>query len=422
VVFNHTAEWDETGPTISFRGLDNHVYYILQADAFRYANYTGCGNTVNCNHSVVRRLIRDCLRHWVSEYHVDGFRFDLASVLARGEDGAPLRDAPILWEIESDPALAGTKLIAEAWDAAGLHQVGDFTGDRWAEWNDRFRDDVRRFLRGDAGTVRNLGWRMGGSFDVFRNKPSYVSPRSINLLTCHDGFTLADLVAYNDKHNEANGEANRDGTNDNLSWNGGVEGATSDARILALRRRQIKNGLALLLLARGTPMLLGGDELGRTQQGNNNAYCQDNEISWFDWRMVEQNADLLRFARGLIALRQSCAALTREIPLRDRHYEQLLEEGITFHGVQLEQPDWGHDSHSLAWQVHGQDGAGDIYIIANAYSAPLDFALPPGVRWQRLVDTSLSTPEDCLPRLSAPPVTTPRYRAGPRSVVVLASS
>ncbi|MFH1086296.1 MAG: glycogen debranching protein GlgX, partial [Chloroflexota bacterium] len=289
VVFNHTAEGDATGPWISFRGLENAAYYILGEDRRHYANYTGTGNTVNGNHSVVRRLIGECLRYWVQEFHVDGFRFDLASALSRNERGEPITDSPILWEIESDPALAGTKLIAEAWDAAGLYQLGAFTGERWAEWNGRFRDDVRRFVRGDEGAVRDFAWRMIGSFDIFRNKPNYSSHRSINYVTCHDGFSLADLVSYAAKHNEANGEGNRDGADENYSANYGVEGPSEDPGISALRRRQMKNLIALLMTARGTPMLLGGDELGRTQGGNNNAYCQDNEVSWYDWRLLAHN-------------------------------------------------------------------------------------------------------------------------------------
>ncbi len=419
VVFNHTGESDETGPTICFRGLDNCVYYMLKPDRRFYQNYSGCGNTLNCNHSVVRRMIRENLRYWVREFHVDGFRFDLASVLSRDEKGEPIQNSPILWEIESDPVLAGTKLIAEAWDAAGLYQVGSFTGDRWAEWNGRFRDDLRRFVRGDLGTVRDLAWRMTGSFDVFRNKPSYVSYRSINYVTCHDGFTLADLVSYNRKHNEANGEDNRDGTDDNLSWNCGVEGPTDDAKVLRLRRRQMKNLIALLLVARGTPMLLGGDEFARTQGGNNNAYCQDNAISWFDWRLLEQNADMHRFVRGMIALRRRHPTLTTERALNGRSYEQALRDGVIFHGVKLGQPDWAYHSHSLAMRLHGVAGDVDFYVIANAYSEALEFELPTDTRWRRVVDTSLDAPEDLVEEGNAPLRNTPSYRVGARSVVIL---
>ena len=419
VVFNHTAEGNDTGPTIFFRGLENVAYYMLQADRRYYHDFTGAGNTVNCNHSIVRRLIRQCLRHWVQVYHIDGFRFDLASVLSRNEEGEPVRDSPSLWEIESDPMLAGTKLIAEAWDAAGLYQVGSFTGDRWAEWNGRFRDDIRRFVRGDLGTVRDFAWRMTGSFDIFREKPSYSSHRSINYITCHDGFTLADLVSYNEKHNEANGEENRDGMDANYSWNCGVEGPTTDAEVLALRRRQMKNFFTLLMMARGTPMLLGGDEMGRTQGGNNNAYCQDNETSWYDWRLLEENAALYRFLRGMIALRRRHATLTRDHVLGRRHYEEALRDGVTFHGVQLEQPDWGHYSHSLAIQFHGVGGDVSLYLIANAYTGPLTFELPRKIRWRRVVDTSLPSPQDLVAEDDAPLVTTSHYTARARSVVVL---
>src|SRR5215467_5562191 len=284
VVYNHTTEGNEDGPTICFRGLANETYYILAEDKSRYADYTGCGNTLNANESIVRRLIIDSLRYWVSEMHVDGFRFDLASILSRDQHGRPLPNPPVLWDIESDPLLAGTKLIAEAWDAAGLYQVGSFIGDRWSEWNGRFRDDVRRFLKGDNGSVRGVAARILGSPDIYGHKQREAE-QSINFVTCHDGFTLNDLVSYNDKHNEANGENNRDGFDANLSWNCGVEGPTDDPKVEALRNRQIKNFFALELLSAGTPMLLMGDEVRRTQRGNNNAYCQDSEVSWFDWTL-----------------------------------------------------------------------------------------------------------------------------------------
>ena len=296
VVFNHTAEGDESGPTLSFRGLENRAYYMLEADQARYANYSGCGNTFNGNHSIARRLIIDCLRYWVEEMHVDGFRFDLASVLSRDEWGQPLKSPQTLWTIESDPLLAGTKIIAEAWDAAGLYQVGSFIGHRWAEWNGQFRDDVRRFVKSDRGTVPKLAARLAASPDLYP-QPDREPNRSINFITCHDGFTLNDLVSYNFKHNVANGQHNADGPDTNFSWNCGVEGPTDDPAIEALRLRQIKNLLAILFLSQGTPMLLMGDEVRRTQRGNNNAYCQDNELSWFDWRDVERHADVLRFVR-----------------------------------------------------------------------------------------------------------------------------
>ncbi len=420
VVFNHTAEGDENGPTISFRGLENSTYYMLTEDQREYLDFTGCANTVNANHSIVRRLIRDCLRHWVQTYHIDGFRFDLASALSRDSQGRPITNSPILWEIESDPVLAGTKLIAEAWDASGLYQLGGFTGDRWAEWNGRFRDDVRRFFRGDPGTVRDLAWRMTGSFDLFRKKVSYTSHRSINFVTAHDGFTLADLVSYNRKNNAANGEDNRDGTDHNHSWNCGVEGPTDDPAVLALRARQMRNLLATTLLARGTPMLLGGDEFGRTQRGNNNAYCQDNEISWFDWTLADENAALVRFARNMIALRQRHPTLTTAHKMNGKSYDAMLYDGVTFHGVHLNQPDWGYHSHSLAMHFHAVSSDTGLYLIMNAYYEPLTFDLPRDKRWRRLIDTSLASPDDIVEdEQHALLLTEDRYRAAPHSVVVL---
>jgi glycogen operon protein len=285
VVYNHTAEGDHTGPTLCFRGIDNATYYILEAGGSRYADFTGCGNTLNGNQPIVRRMIVDSLRYWVEEMHVDGFRFDLASILARDPSGHPLPNPPVLWDIESDPALAGTKLIAEAWDAAGLYQVGSFIGDAWKEWNGRFRDDVRDFLRGENGSVRRLADRLVGSPEIYGCEEREIE-QSVNVVTCHDGFTLSDLVSYNEKHNEANRESNRDGTNDNRSWNWGVEGPTDEQAVEALRNRQVKNALTVTLMSLGMPMILMGDEVRRTQQGNNNAYCHDDESTWFDWSLA----------------------------------------------------------------------------------------------------------------------------------------
>ena len=315
VVFNHSAEGDDKGPTISFRGLDNRAYYIL--DGYRrYANFTGCGNTLKANHPVVRRLILDALRHWVSEMHVDGFRFDLASVLSRDTDGNPLHNAPAVWDIESDPVLAGSKLIAEAWDAAGLYQVGRFVGDSWKEWNGKFRDDVRSFLRGDPGRVSHFANRLLASPDLYEQKQREPE-QSVNFVTCHDGFTLNDLVTYEVKHNEANGEENRDGSDHELSWNCGVEGPSDDPAVEQLRNRQVKNFLAVNLLSAGVPMILMGDEMRRTQRGNNNAWCQDNETSWLDWSLRKTHADVHRFLRRLIRLRSSVHP--GPAPLRDAH-------------------------------------------------------------------------------------------------------
>ena len=292
VVFNHTAEGNHEGPSFCFRGIDNSIYYILEDDKTYYSNYSGTGNTLNANQPIVRRMIIDSLHFWVTEMHVDGFRFDLASILSRDEKGRPIENPPVLWDIESDPVFAGVKLIAEAWDAAGLYQVGSFIGDSWKEWNGRFRDDVRSFMKGDEGTVSKLVTRLVGSPDMYSHKEREPE-QSINFVTCHDGFTLNDLVSYNSKHNEANKEENRDGNNDNLSWNCGIEGPTDDAAVEALRNRQVKNFLTLTLLSIGAPMILMGDEVRRTQYGNNNAYCQDNELSWFDWSLIEKHATFI---------------------------------------------------------------------------------------------------------------------------------
>jgi len=419
VVFNHTAEGDHTGPTISFRGLENGAYYILEADRAFYADYTGCGNTVNANHSIVRRMIIDCLRAWVMEMHVDGFRFDLASVMARDERGRPLENPPILWAIESDPVLAGTKIIAEAWDAAGLYQVGSFIGHRWAEWNGQFRDDVRRFVRGDAGTVVRLAARITGSPDLYQ-QPGREPNRSINFVTCHDGFTLNDLVSYDEKHNQANGEGNRNGTDVNFSWNCGVEGPTDDPAVESLRLRQIKNFLVILLISQGTPMLLMGDEVRRTQHGNNNAYCQDNELSWFDWRALERHAGLLRFTRNLIHFTQAL-----DIFREERFWVASSEDNaahITWHGVRLGQPDWGHDSHSLAFTLRHPHGGDHLHVMLNAYWEPLVFELPPlqaGECFYRIVDTALLSPDDFCEPDAAPPIEGNQYRVEAHSAVVL---
>jgi len=411
VVFNHTAEGDEAGPTLCFRGLENRAYYILESDRSRYANYTGCGNSLNGNHSIVRRMIMDCLRHWVGAMHVDGFRFDLASVLARDEWGQPLRSPPILWEIESDPVLAGTKIIAEAWDAAGLYQTGSFVGHRWAEWNGQFRDTARQFARGDPGMAERMAARLTGSRDLFP-QPDREPNRSINFVTCHDGFTLNDLVSYDRKHNEANGQDNADGTEANFSWNCGAEGEAADPAIESLRLRQIKNLLTILLVSEGTPMLLMGDEVRRTQRGNNNAYCQNNETSWFDWGGVSEQAGLLRFVRGLVHFNRGQAVFNEE-----RFWAVGTE--IVWHGVRLGQPDWSPHSHSLTFTLRGAAGE-QLHVMLNAYWEPLTFELPPlerGAQWQRVVDTALPSPADfCDPPV---PVDAGDYRAEARSVVVL---
>ncbi len=465
VVFNHTAEGDRHGPTLSLRGLANRAYYLLDNNGATYANYSGCGNTLNGNQSIVRRLIRECLRYWVAEMHVDGFRFDLASVLSRDEHGQPLENPPILWSIESEPVLAGTKIIAEAWDAGGLYQVGSFIGSRWGELNGRFRDDVRRFLKGDTHTVSSFAARIAASPDIYP-QPDRGPNRSINFITSHDGFTLNDLVSYNDKHNEANGEDNRDGTNDNYSWNCGTEGPTDDAAVEALRQQQIKTFLTTLLTAQGTPMLLMGDEVRRTQDGNNNAYCQDNEVSWFDWDLVQTQAGLLRFVRGLIHFIQSheifqqnrfwtisdgngtpglaeptatLAPLPAQIPSdgnreQDRlwhrdiyHMQPAVPEEkppaqIVFHGTRLHHPDTSDHSHSLAYELILPKNGEHLHVMLNAYWEPLSFELPPlsaSMHWHRLVDTAQPAPDDFCPSPEAPRVTTTTYRVEARSAVIL---
>jgi glycogen operon protein len=420
VVFNHTAEGDHGGPTLSFRGLDNSTYYILEPDRSRYANYGGTGNSLNANHPVVRRMILDSLRYWVDEMHVDGFRFDLASVLERDESGNLMPNPPVLWDIDSDPCLAGTKLIAEAWDAAGLYQVGSFIGDSWKEWNGRFRDDVRSFFRGDKGSVVPLADKLVGSPQIYGHKEREAE-QSVNFVTCHDGFTLNDLVSYNQKHNEANGENNRDGMNDNRSWNCGIEGPSNDPEVEKLRNRQVKNFFTVTMVSLGLPMILMGDEVRRTQLGNNNAYCQDNEISWFDWRLLREHADVHRFVRLLNARRQECDVKPDAPHLS---LNQLLRKAIrTWHGVKLGQPDWSPGSHSLAFTAEARTGKLFFHTILNAYWEPLDFELPPPGKeddgWRRWVDTSLDSPQDIVEVQTAPLVTTRAYRAGPRSVVVL---
>ncbi len=418
VVFNHTAEGDERGPTLCFRGIDNPTYYILEDSGSRYANYTGCGNTLNANHPVVRRLIVDSLRYWVEDMHVDGFRFDLASILTRDASGHPLPNPPVLWDIESEPALAGTKLLAEAWDAAGLYQVGSFVGDAWKEWNGRFRDDVRNFFRGEPGSLRRIADRIVGSPEIYGHKQREAE-QSVNFVTCHDGFTLNDLVSYNQKHNEANGEDNRDGANDNGSWNCGVEGASDDPAVEKLRNRQVKNFLTVTLMSLGVPMILMGDEVRHTQGGNNNAYCQDNEISWFDWTRVKQHADVHRFVSLLNARR-----LLREVEHEQQRVSltALIEQANkAWHGVKLNQPDWGDGSHSVALSAELKREGLHFHFILNAYWEPLEFELPrlESGTWQRWIDTALDSPNDIVTWQTASAVSDLTYRAEARSVVML---
>ncbi|WP_372404660.1 glycogen debranching protein GlgX [Streptomyces luteireticuli] len=409
VVFNHTAEGNENGPVISFRGLDNATYYML-TPAGEYYNFSGTGNTVNCNHPVVRGFILDCLRHWVAEYHIDGFRFDLAAILDRAPDGTPLANPPLLEQLAHDPVLGHCKLIAEAWDAAGLYEVGTFPSyGRWAEWNGKYRDTVRRFLKGDAGTVGELATRVVGSPDLYTGRGTTAS---VNFVTAHDGFTLHDLVSYNDKHNEANGEGNADGANDNHSWNCGVEGPTEDPDILRLRMRQMKNAMAILLTSQGVPMLLAGDELARTQHGNNNTYCQDNELSWTDWTLRGTHAELHRFVRRLIAFR-------RAHPVLRRPCHPGAE--VTWHGVRAGEPDWSESGRLLAVTRSSDDE--QIYVAMNTHWEFHDLELPSpreGGVWHLVADTAAEHPDDIRVPGDEQPLTVPgRYRIAPRSTVIL---
>ena len=374
VVFNHTAEGNESGPTISYRGIDNSVYYLLKPDG-SYYNFSGVGNTFNCNHPVVRVVLLDCLRYWVSEYHIDGFRFDLASSMGRDPEGRPDPDPPLLEVLAYDPLLAHTKLIAEAWDAGGLYQVGSFPAyGRWAEWNGRFRDDVRRFVKGDDGLVGVMAARIQGSPDIYGDR----GPRaSVNFITAHDGFSLRDLVSYNHKHNLANGEDNRDGMDENLSWNCGWEGASDDPAVKDLRRRQMKNFLSILLLSQGVPMLTMGDEIGHSKAGNNNSYCHDDNINYLDWSALRKNLPLFNFVRHLIALRKAHPVLRRRAYLKHQPAAEpkgsQFAECISFHGVEPWSPDWSHESRQLAVMFCGAETDDDetaadiVYLALNAY-------------------------------------------------------
>jgi glycogen operon protein len=432
VVFNHTGEGDDRGRTYSFRGLDNELYYLL-GPAGNYLNFSGCGNTVNCNHPIVRELILTSLRFWVGDMHVDGLRFDLASVLGRDRHGNVLVEPPVVEMIAEDALLADTKLIAEPWDAGGLYQVGHFPyGRRWSEWNGRYRDDVRRFWRGEPGVSSALATRVCGSADLYQ--PSGRKPHhSINFVTCHDGFTLWDLVSYNHKHNEANGEGNRDGMDENLSWNGGVEGPTDDPEVLSLRSRQARNLMATLLLSQGVPMLLAGDEFLRSQRGNNNAWCQDNEISWLDWQDRERHGDFWRFVQMLIALRKRHPALRRREFFRGSGAIGHRSPDIIWHGTEPYQPDFGSASRTLAFALDGSRTARlpsgerdcDFYVACNAWIDPLTFRIPhspTGRPWRRVIDTALPSPEDIVDLGTGPVVPFDRlYPVRAHSMIVLIS-
>jgi isoamylase len=405
VVFNHTAEAGGDGPVISFRGLDNTIYYLLDPETRDYLNFSGCGNTMNCNHPLVRSLIMDCLHYWVTEMHVDGFRFDLASILGRDRQGWVLANPPMVEQIAEDPVLAHTKIIAEAWDAAGLYQVGSFsTSSRWAEWNGRYRDEVRAFMSGQEGATAALATRLAGSSDLYQGSLRHPF-NSINYITCHDGFTLADLVSYTRKHNFRNGENNRDGSDHNLSWNSGVEGETADPEINRLRTRRIRTFATILLLSQGVPMIVAGDEFGRSQGGNNNAYCQDNEISWVDWGLTEKNGELLRFFRLLIALRKMHAAFRRS------DFFEAGTAAISWHDTSGAPADWSSSAKTLAFLLRGTAAAtpadDDFYVMFNAQLLPRRFQLPMMVAdhpWRLLIDTAATPPGDIIPEAEAPPL------------------
>lgn len=429
VVFNHTGEGDQNGPTFSFRGIENSVYYMLNPDNLtEYSNYSGVGNTLNCNHPIVRRLVLDSLRYWAGTMHVDGFRFDLASILSRDELGRPTPNPPLPWEIEADPILQHTNLIAEAWDAGGLYQVGGFPGERWSEWNGMFRDDVRQFVRGDYGMVGIMASRVLGSPDLYELR-GRESVQSINFVTCHDGFTINDLVTYSRKHNEANGESGRDGHDNNLSANYGIEGPSDDPEIERIRNRQVKNMLAILFLSQGTPMLLGGDEFRRSQHGNNNAYAQDNDISWFDWSSMRRHEDVFRFTKLLIEFRKAHPSLRRRKYLLGVDAPANADpEGFTrieWHGVRIGQADFSQSSRVLAFTLTEAVDDVAIHVMMNFHHASLHFELPPpppGRTWRRAIDTYEVTPNDIVEVEQERPYFGTTYQVQDRAISVMTLS
>ena len=425
VVFNHTSEAGSDGPVISFRGIGGKSFYHLDPnDKSILRDYTGCGNTVNANHPLVARFIISCLEYWVREMHVDGFRFDLASAMARGENGEVLQDPPVLWGIELSEQLIKTKLIAEAWDAAGLYQVGSFPGYRWAEWNGRYRDIVRQFVRGDKGLLSELATRISGSSDLYEYQ-GRLPINSINFVTCHDGFTLHDLFSYNQKHNEANGEDNRDGCSNNLSYNSGVEGDTDNAEIVALRKKQAKNVFAILLLSQGVPMLLAGDELLHSQKGNNNGYCQNNDLSWIDWNLTETNADHLRFVQLMVALRKRHPAIMRRRFLTGRSIDEHHLPDIVWHGSELNQPLWSdHDARLLAFTLASTDHEeSDLHIVMNMSDEMIAVKLPEieAKKWCVAVDTSKQSPNDIILPEHQKTYEETHYQVNNKSVLILES-
>jgi glycogen operon protein len=426
VVFNHTGEGQEKSPTISFRGLDNKTYYMLQPDG-RYQNFSGCGNTMNCNNPVVRNMVLDSLRYWVSEYHIDGFRFDLASIMGRDSAGQPLANPPLLEALAYDPILGKCKLIAEAWDAGGLYQVGSFPAyQRWSEWNDQYRDTLRRWLKGDMGQVRETALLIQGAPNMYADRGPTAS---INFITAHDGFSLADLFSYNDKHNLANGEKNLDGHNHNYSWNCGFEGPSKDPRIQRLRRRLMKNGMAILLVSQGVPMILMGDEVAHTKKGNNNTYCQDNELSWFDWTRLESEADMLRFVKLCIQFRQAHRVLRNRFYFQNQDAINSGYPDISWHGVEAWRPDWSDASRTLAFMLCGQHvPAGKkpddyIYVGMNMHWERHAFQLPrlpKSRKWRLFADTGLPSPREiCQPGAESLLSDQDQYTMEERSVIIL---
>ena len=422
VVFNHTAEGDNLGPVFSFKGIDNSIYYHLESDKQYYSNYSGCGNTFNCNHPISQKLILDCLKYWVREMHIDGFRFDEGSILSRDTDGKVMKYPPVIWQIELDDALGDIKVIAEAWDAAALNQVGYFPGPRWAEWNGYYRDEIRRFVKGDPGLVDRVASRIAGSPDLYQSESRFPI-NSVNFVTCHDGFTLNDLVSYNCKHNEANGENNRDGIDNNLSWNYGFEGDTNDPEIEFLRERQIKNFASILLMSVGIPMICMGDEIRRTQKGNNNAYCQDNEISWFDWNLVEINSDMFRFWKLMINFRKRHTTILRPRYFIGQENERGIKD-ISWHGCKLYSPGWDDPyARALSFTMGEPGNEEDIHVMMNMYWEPLEFEIPRLAErsWYRAVDTFLPAPQDITVAGDEVRVDSDSYLVQGRSVVVLVS-
>jgi isoamylase len=424
VVFNHTSEGGEGGPIIHFKAILDDIFYHRSPDRQHYHDYTGCGNTTNCNHPLVTHFFVHCLEYWVNQMGVDGFRFDLASVFTRGENGEVLANPSLPWSIELSHSLINAPIIAEAWDAAGLYQVGSFPGTRWAEWNGRYRDVMRRFVRGDRGLVNDVATCLAGSSDLYADDHR-LPTSSINFITCHDGFTLWDLVSHNGKHNMANGENNADGTNDNLSWNCGVEGETKDPHVLALRKLQARNFMALLFLSQGVPMFLAGDEFLHSQGGNNNAWCQNNEISWLNWKDAKTNKDMLRFVQELIAFRRRHPCLMRTRYLTGRIEPARGIPDITWHGYHLYQPPWNdYNAQVLAFTLAGCSAKEeDLHVVINMSEQAIDTQLPviEQRRWYLALNTSTPSPRDIVERAKQLLMTTENYSVHARSIVVFES-